>query len=214
MSIFSVGVEYVKGSWMLLGVLLQLAAAFRQHSLEVYEWDRVDVEKSRLPNGPSWAALTQPRAPLTFSGWDLVHAAVRMDYLVKRNYLLPGFGFLLGMDQLVDFSAGTNLRLVDGAPATLNDFTGRSLSGRLGQGLSLLFAHDQGYSFAGHLASDPLVQSHVATLPGKKRKVADFLFETVASDRMILGSGLVDHSQKSTVAARAMAEKKTVGQRS
>ncbi len=29
-----------------------------------------------------------------------------------------------------------------------------------------------------------------------------------------LGSGLVDHSQKSTVAARAMAEKKTVGQRS
>jgi hypothetical protein len=31
---------------------------------------------------------------------------------------------------------------------------------------------------------------------------------------MTLGSGLVDHSQKMTVAARAMAEKKTVGQRS
>ncbi len=30
----------------------------------------------------------------------------------------------------------------------------------------------------------------------------------------VLGSGLVDHSQKMTVAARAMAEKKTVGQRS
>ena len=29
-----------------------------------------------------------------------------------------------------------------------------------------------------------------------------------------LGAGLVDHSQKMTVAARAMAEKKTVGQRS
>ncbi len=29
-----------------------------------------------------------------------------------------------------------------------------------------------------------------------------------------LGSGLVDHSQKMTVAARAMAEKKAVGQRS
>ena len=30
----------------------------------------------------------------------------------------------------------------------------------------------------------------------------------------VLGSGLIDQSQKMTVAARAMAEKKTVGQRS
>ena len=30
----------------------------------------------------------------------------------------------------------------------------------------------------------------------------------------VLGSGLVDYSQKMTVAARAMAEKKAVGQRS
>ena len=38
----------------------------------------------------------------------------------------------------------------------------------------------------------------------------------VAPERSIgvaLGSDLVDHSQKMTVAARAMAEKKTVGQR-
>jgi hypothetical protein len=33
-------------------------------------------------------------------------------------------------------------------------------------------------------------------------------------DLRALGSGLVDHSQKMTVAARAMAEKKAVGQRS
>ncbi len=32
--------------------------------------------------------------------------------------------------------------------------------------------------------------------------------------RFFLGSGLVDHSQKMTVAARATAEKKTVGHRS
>jgi hypothetical protein len=31
---------------------------------------------------------------------------------------------------------------------------------------------------------------------------------------LLLGSGLIDHSQKMTVAARAMAERKTVGQRS
>ena len=32
--------------------------------------------------------------------------------------------------------------------------------------------------------------------------------------RAVLGSGLIDHSQKMTVAASATAEKKTVGQRS
>ena len=38
--------------------------------------------------------------------------------------------------------------------------------------------------------------------------------EALILSELLLGSGLVDHSQKMTVAARAMAERKTVGHRS
>jgi hypothetical protein len=40
------------------------------------------------------------------------------------------------------------------------------------------------------------------------------LFTLIVATKPRLGSGLVDHSQKMTVAARATAEKKAVGQRS
>ena len=53
--------------------------------------------------------------------------------------------------------------------------------------------------------------------PGVGIYVDDVYIPTLSSsllDLMDLGSGLVDHSQKMTVAARAMAEKKAVGQRS
>lgn len=57
----------------------------------------------------------------------------------------------------VDFQSAANLSLVSGSPATLNDFTRTSLSGRLAQGLSILFAHENDYCLVGHLASDPAV---------------------------------------------------------
>ena len=53
--------------------------------------------------------------------------------------------------------------------------------------------------------------------PGVGIYVDDVYIPTLSSsllDLMDLGSGLVDHSQKMTVAARVMAEKKAVGQRS
>lgn len=42
----------------------------------------------------------------------------------------------------------------------------------------------------------------------------DVKYRVNAQEIVQLGSGLVDHSQKMTVAARATAEKKAVGQRS
>jgi transposase-like protein len=52
--------------------------------------------------------------------------------------------------------------------------------------------------------------------PLSLRNVEDLLFERGIDicHETVLGSGLVAHSQKMTVAARAMAEKKAVGQRS
>ena len=125
---------------------------------------------------------------LQFSGWELAQAVMKADYLIDRNFLLPGLGFLLQLDMIVDFHSATNLSLVSGSPATLNDFTRTSLSGRLAQGLSILFAQHHDYRFVGHLASDPAVKAHLASGTSKTEQVADFLFEGAAKDRMILES--------------------------
>ncbi|MCJ2183697.1 hypothetical protein MTR62_13500 [Novosphingobium sp. 1949] len=172
----------------MFGSIRNLLSAFGTQNIEVYEWAAKDVRKPRLPNGPVWDNLATSRSTLHFTGWDLAHAVVKADYLVERNYLLPGLGLLLQLDQIISFRAGSNMRLIAGSPATLNDFTKSSLTGRLGQGLSLLFAQQRGYQFAGHLASDPAVISHLASGNAKTDRAADFLFETHSSQRMILES--------------------------
>jgi phosphoglycerate dehydrogenase-like enzyme len=54
-----------------------------------------------------------------------------------------------------------------------------------------------------------------AGIAGMLNELADVdVVVTALPNDEAVGSGLVDHSQKSTVAARARAEKKTVGQRS
>ena len=171
----------------MFGGLGQLVAALGSRSVDVYEWEQADIRRARLPNGPRWSKLAKMHPRLHFTGWQLAHAVVKADFLVERNLLLPGLGFLFQVDQILDFGSSPDLRTVPGAAVTLNDFTRTSLSGRIGQGLSMLFAHSKGYTFVGHLASDPAVSSHLASL-GKPTKVADFLFETKTMERMILES--------------------------
>lgn len=161
-------------------------SAMRRSSIELFEWKREHVMKKRLPNKPDWAGLTTRSGSLPLTGIRLAHAVVKADYLIARNYALPSLGFLLQMDQIIDFRSSANLRLLNGASSILNDISQSSLTGRVGQGLSLLFAESQGYDFVGHLASNASVLAHVAA-SGSKR-VADFMFENSAGDRMILES--------------------------
>ncbi|WP_156394167.1 hypothetical protein [Methylobacterium sp. Leaf94] len=172
----------------MLGGLGQLLAAFGTQRLNVYEWLETDIRSKRLPNGPVWLEFAQPRPDLQFTGWQLAHAVVKADYLIQRNFLLPGIGFLLQVDQIVNFKGKATFSLFAGSVDTLNDFVRSSLSGRLAQGMSLLFAQEKGYSFVGHLASDPIVSNHIASLPKKSKKAADFIFETMKMERMILES--------------------------
>jgi hypothetical protein len=173
----------------MFGGLARLLVAFGTSSVDIYEWAEADVRKRRLSKGPVWSNLATPQPALLFNGWQLAHAVIKTDYLVERDWLLPGLGFLLQIDRIVDFGAGHNLRLVTGSPASLNDFTRTSLAGRVGQGLSLLFAQREGYAFVCHLASDPQVVAHIAALPKKaKKRAADFLFENQKLERMILES--------------------------
>lgn len=145
-------------------------------SIEVYEWSEADVRKKRLPNSPQFGALTQKQSNLIFDGWKLAHAVVKADYLDRRNLFMPGIGFLLQAGNILDFGA-SSIALQKGASKALNDFSLTSLSGRVGQGLAILYGQSLGLKFAAHL------RSHVASLPAGSagaahvnNAMADFLF--------------------------------------
>jgi len=161
-------------------------AAMGRSKIDLYEWQRQNVNRLRLPRNSLWATYATKVGTLPLTGFRLAHAVVKADFLISRNYLLPGLGFMLQMDQILDFGSTSNLRLHPGARANLADVTQSSTTGRVGQGLSLLFAERQGYDFVGHLASDPVVIA-LRSQPGLTQ-VADFLFEDTDGDRMILES--------------------------
>lgn len=161
-------------------------SAMKVTSIEVCEWRRADVIKKRLPNNPNWANFAQNNGPLELTGIRLAHAVVRADFLQLQSFLLPSLGFVLQMDQIIDFRSSSNLRLLPGASSILSDVSQSSLAGRIGQGLSILFAEKLGYSFCHHLSSDPNVRAHLAG--SGPARVADFMFENGTKDRMILES--------------------------
>lgn len=170
----------------LINSLANMLAAFGRKSVEVYEWDRPDIVNNKLADHAAWTDVTSPRADLEFTGWSLAHAVVRADFLISGHYGLAGIGFLFQIDRIVDFTAGRNLRLQPGAANALNDVSKTSMIGRVGQGLSILFADQRHYNFLCHLAFDPSVAASLKA--NKNQEVADFLFENDAGDRMILES--------------------------
>lgn len=166
--------------------ICNVLAAMGPSAIDLYEWDRADVLLPRLPRNASWSTYATSAGTLPLTGIRLAHAVVKADYLIARNYALPSLGFLLQMDQIIDFTSATNLKLVAGASSILADVTQSSLAGRVGQGLSILFAEARGYNFLGHLSSDPSVSAHPAAT--RPKRLADFLFEHANRSRMILES--------------------------
>lgn len=155
-------------------------------SIEVYEWSEADVRRKRLPNSPQFADFAQKRPSLSFNGWKLAHAVMKADYLDKRNLAMPGIGFLLQAGNILDFGA-SSIALQKDASKALNDFSLTSLSGRVGQGLAILYGHSLGLRFAAHL------RSHVAALPAgadhMKDAMADFLFANDHTSALIESKG-------------------------
>lgn len=171
----------------MIGNICNVIAAAGNTSIELFEWSQLNIKKKRLANKPSWSTYGRSAGAMALTGIRLAHAVVKADYLIARNYALPSLGFLLQMDRIIDFSSTSNLRLFPGASSILNDVTQSSVVGRVGQGLSLLFAESRGYNFVGHLASDSSVVAHLSTAAARER-VADFLFEDSFNERMILES--------------------------
>lgn len=161
---------------MLMRSILNFARTLGDTSIEVHEWEESVVKKARLDNSPEFDKLTTKQPDLAFSGWSLAHAVVKADYLDRRNLTMPGLGFLLQACNLIDFSKSP-IELKIGASKALNDVSLTSLSGRVGQGLAILYAHRLGLKFCAHLRAH--VESLPAGSPGAMHKgeaMADFLF--------------------------------------
>ncbi len=166
-----------------------MLATFGSRSLDVHEWAWAVVAGARLKPNATWASLVDARAPLAVTGCRLAHAVIKADFQVAGDYGFSSIGFLFQMDRILDFASRGNLRLSTGASVSMSDVTHSSITGRIGQGLSILFAEDRGYRFSCHLARLPEVQLWLASNPGApERRVADFLFEDGHFNRMILES--------------------------
>lgn len=150
--------------------LLQL---LRTTSIEVYECDEVAVRTPKRALAPTFRQLATKQQDLTFRGIQLMHAVVKADYLDRRNLFRPGLAFLLQAQDILELSSSA-ITLRDNLSSVFNDFSLTGLVGRVGQGLTILYAQERlGMKFAAHL------QSYLATQNGSKREkaaAADFVF--------------------------------------
>lgn len=186
----------------LLGIL-EFVKSIGNTSIRVYEWDESDIRKARLPNAPDFYSLTKRLPDLEFGGWSLAHAVVKADYLDRRNLMMPGLGFLLQSYNVIDFNKSP-IALKIGASKALNDVSLTSLSGRVGQGLAILYGHSLGLKFSAHL------RSHVESLPTgnpsaahKGEAMADFLFADSASTVLIESKGSFTQNENDATAIKS-----------
>lgn len=164
------------GVHMLFEALLELVLSLRNTSIEVHEWNQSDVRSPRLANGSTLDMVSTKHRDLSFSGCQLAHAVVKADYLDTRNLTMPGIGFLFQASGIIDFGS-CPLELKRGAGRALNDFSLTGITGRVGQGLAMLYAHRIGLKFAAHLKSYvSFLSSGSLGAAHQNEPMADFLF--------------------------------------
>ena len=168
--------------------MTSLIGSMGQKRLSVYEMPNATVQGNRLAKNPDWSTLTYKHGDLTFTGYQLAHAVIKADFLEYRNPTLPGIGFVLQSHHFINW-VSTELCLKTGAAKLLGDFARTGLTGRIGQGISLLFSHSQGYSFAAHLR-EYLEASNISTRDagGRALPIADFVCDASAGARAIVES--------------------------
>ena len=157
--------------WVTLPI--EMIRAFSGRScLPVYECDKCDVKEHRRQVLPPTA---QPKECLSFSAWRLAHAVKKADCSrwPSPRILWPGAaGFLLENIHLFDWEFAP-LRLRSGMSDFYADFSRTSLSGRIGQGMALLFLEERGYSYVGRF---PTIIKQYGGVWGRK-KSPDFIVE-------------------------------------
>ena len=146
--------------------------------LPVFECDKTSIQKP----GHRIRPLRNPPTNVSFRAWRLAHAVKKADYSrwpFPKNLRLETAGFLLEQMHLFDWSSG-ELRLKAGMSDYYADVTRTSISGRVAQGMALLFVEDQGYSYKGRF--EAVIQQYARKQPSrstrrKAGRLPDFILE-------------------------------------
>ena len=153
-----------------------LLAISRWH-LPVFECDKANIQKLHRRIRP----LRNSPTNVSFRAWRLAHAVKKADcarWPSPENLWLGAAGFLFEQRHLFDWSPG-ELRLKAGMSDYYADVTRTSISGRVAQGMALLFLEDQGYSYKGRF--ETVVQHALKQPSGPKRRrpgrLPDFILE-------------------------------------
>ena len=166
----------LEGGWATLPI--DMIRAFSGHSnLPVYEFNENDVVQPRHEISPGTA---QPTAQIPVHAWRLAHAVKKADcarWPTSRILWPSATGFLLENIHLFDWNSA-NLRLASGMSGCYADFSRTSLSGRIGQGMALLFLEKKGYSYVGRFT---------ALYPrcGSASKTPDFVVENNLKEQVL-----------------------------
>jgi hypothetical protein len=125
---------------------------------------------------------------LNVAAWRLAHAIKKADCtrgIPPIALHLGALGFLVEYSCLFDWNAD-NLRLNNGMADFYSDFTRTGLAGRVGQGMTMLFMEEMGYSYGGRFstflksargqaAANKLLKEK--TVKRLNPKTPDFIFE-------------------------------------
>ena len=156
--------------WVTLPI--EMIRAFRGRScLPVYECNENYVREPHR----RVLSTAQPKECLSFSAWQLAHAVKKADCSrwPSPRILWPGAaGFLLENIHLFDWGSRP-LRLHSGMSDFYADFSRTGLSGRIGQGMALLFLEERGYSYVGRFST---IFKQYGGVWGRK-KSPDFIVE-------------------------------------
>jgi hypothetical protein len=161
--------------------------------LPIYELDKVTVAKA----GKRVRPLPAPSDTLRMGAWRLAHAITKADCArgAPSWFFHSGAaGFLIQNLFLFDWNPA-NLRLAYGMADFYADFTRTSLSGRIAQGMNVLFMENRGYSFVerffgfliknhGQAGAKQLMKDKAkhSAKPKSRCKTPDFVFEQHTQD--------------------------------
>lgn len=178
--------------------IYRLACMGTRHEIQLYEASRTDVTVRRGRVRPLNRRCIS-RGTLSFTPLELAHYVIKADFVQPRSLLFPSIGFLL--ENILVFDWGCqDIRLAAGGATTLADVSRTSLSGRVGQGMTLMFAEKLlGYGFVAHVREYLEKQRPRSTFTTRRTRsgrqvrtmvpIADFLCESAARRALFESKG-------------------------
>lgn len=157
-------------------------------SLPIHELKKATVQKPRAWIRPFPASSDH----IGFSAWRLAHAIKKADcarWRSSSSLLIGTAGFLLENAHLFHWD-DNQLSLNEGMADYFADFSATSLSGRIAQGMALLFLEEKGYTYIGRFESE-WTRRAVAqdkSWPAGKKKAPDFIAENAERDWVLAES--------------------------